>query len=107
ALHMCADLGQRTVANCTETREQRQRRGESIVRRPLEPLDLARITAPSDDVQHGCREVDAVDFWLAMGTKLVARVPQSNRPSRRRSRRTARSLVGRVSRDPFEIQAVD
>ena len=79
-----------------ETREQRQRRVERVFARPLEPFERARIAAPRDDVQHGARQIDAVDLRLAVRPQPIARVPQTPHDARRQAAGPAGALIGGV-----------
>jgi hypothetical protein len=119
--HRIADLGLRIadrirVSECrcrtgaldkAQPGEQRHRRLERLVARPLEPLERAGIAAPRDDVEAGARQVDPVDFRLAMRAQTIARVPQPADDARRDAAGPAGALVGRIGRDALGLEAVD
>ena len=87
--------------------EQRQTGVDPILGRPLEPGERPRIAAPGEDVEQRRREIDAAHIRLAMRTKDVARIPQTNRASGARASRAAGALLRRIGRDPLDDEMID
>src|SRR4051812_25062172 len=106
-LHLSPHLRQRRCANGAQPLEQRQRGVYSTLERTFEPLDAPRIASPCDDVQYGRSKIDSVNLRLAMRSKAIAHVPQTNRDTWRRPRRSTRALLRGVGRNPLEFEAVD
>ncbi len=106
-LHLFSDGGQRTPLDGAETLEQRKRGRDPVVRWAFEPLELTRIASPGDDVEHGGRQIDAMNLGFAMRTQPIVRVPQPPHGAGSRSRCTASALVGRIRGDALDLEAVD
>ena len=58
-----------------EPRQQRQRGLNRRLVWSLEPFETPRVAAPGNDVEDGGGEIDAVNLWLAVWAKPIARIP--------------------------------
>ena len=89
-----------------EPRQQRQRRVERVLPRPLEPFERSRIGAPGDDVERGSRQIDAVNLRLTMRPQAIAGVPQPPDAAGREAAGATRPLFGGVRRDALGLETV-
>ena len=87
--------------------EQRQRRLECGVVWPFEPVERARISAPGDHVEHGAGQIDAPNLRLPVLAQSILAVPQPAHNARAHASGTARTLLGGVRRDAFQLEAVN
>src|SRR5207247_7088115 len=93
--------------NCAETSEQRQSGLDGVLARTIEPVEIRRISAPRDHVEQRGGEVDPKPPRLATGPQPVARVPEAPDAARRDPSRAAGSLLGGISGDALDVEAVD
>src|SRR5437867_6062367 len=105
--HLFSDRRQFSVAHGVKALEKRQRGGNGLVSRTLEPLERARISAPRNHVEDGAGEIDAMNLWLSSRPEPIARIPQAADDARRLAAGAARALIRGVLRDPLELEAVD
>ena len=69
--------------------------------------NVTRIAAPGDHVEHGRREIDAVDLRLAVRPQAIARVPEAAHEAGRLASGASGALIGGVRGDALELEAVD
>src|SRR5438270_873164 len=105
--HAIAKRRQLATVHEAESREQRQRSLDVVLPRPLKPLEAAWVGSPRDHFQHGRRQIDPADLRLTMRPQPIVRIPQTPHDAGAKPRRSTRTLLGRVRRDPLEIEAVD